>query len=128
MVFLDEDFCCWFWGQWCGAFCFFLGWGSLYKHRIITVGKNLLPNNVYRILANSESSKTEIIYLFIIYYPDVKIGICNSKSVIIQKYLLTIPAQTMCRNGGGNATNLDFKYSYAWAMLTVTSILYAFRV
>ena len=62
------------------------------------------------------SSKTEIF----IYYPDVKIGICNSKSVIIHKYLQTIPAQTMCKNGDENLLNLDCKYIYVWAMLTVT--------
>ena len=75
----------------------------------------MLPNNFYRILAKGDSFKTEIF----IYYPDVKIGICSSKSVILQKYLLTIPAQTMCKNGGGNALNLDYKYIYVWAMLTV---------
>ena len=28
-------------GLWCGSFWVFWGWGSLYKHRIITLGKNL---------------------------------------------------------------------------------------
>ena len=29
------------WGQWYGAFWFFRGWGSLYKHRRITLAKEL---------------------------------------------------------------------------------------
>ena len=85
----------------------------------------MLPNNVYRILANGDSFKTEIF----IYYPDVKIGISSSKSVILQKYLLTISAQTMRRNGDENLLDLDCKYIYAWAMLTVIPLFfYTFRV
>ena len=84
----------------------------------------MLPNNVYRILANGDSSKTVIIYLFIIYYPDVKIGICDSKSVFIQKYLLTISAQTMSKSGDETLLNLNCKYIYAWAMLTVIPLFF----
>ena len=30
------------WGLWCGAFWVFLGWGSLYKHKRITLGKKMV--------------------------------------------------------------------------------------
>ena len=36
------------WGLWCGAFSFFWGWGSLYKHRRITLGiKIMRPSEFY---------------------------------------------------------------------------------
>ena len=46
------------WGLWFGAFWVFLGWGSLYEHKRITLGKKMVDHYLIKRV------KPAIIYLY----------------------------------------------------------------